>query len=403
MLLFAAILIISHLDVIRDIFATKRFNLLLNYPLIGLVLIDFLMAVSAYLGSRGLHPLLRGRAMLTLGLGAYVGWALDDSPVLIASVAAGLGAFGTTLSSRFFISILTVALGIAGSGFLAYLAWNGYLSGLLDSCYPRGLFRKNLLEEIGRLLDKILEKPMQKKRQTQSPSKADWKARLHKKVKRTETLINKDIWELKYLGGKTPQARLYQLMRVLVLTVQGLQRNNLQVQSAALTFYSLIGIGPLIALGIMISGFVLDQSAESSTDAGGNRAVEVITQAIAYAAPQLELSIDDDDIGLAPEVLEMVNSFIDAAQSGTVGVIGSLMLFAIGIQVLSSIERSFNSLWGVDKGRKLVERIVVYWTFISMGAVIGATALNAHYYAKTRAIHGATTLWRYDVFHHHLH
>ena len=210
------------------------------------------------------------------------------------------------------------------------------------------------------------------------PSNPPWKTRLNKRVKQTQVLINKDIWELKYLGSKTAKARLYLLMRILVLTIQGLQRNNLQVQSAALTFYSLIGLGPLIALGIMVSGFVLDQSSENSTDASANRAVEAITNVIAYAAPQLELSTDggSEDNSLAPEVTEMVNSFIDSAQSGTVGVVGLLTLFAIGIQVLSSIERSFNSLWGVNKGRKLGERIFVYWTFISMGAVIGAASLT---------------------------
>ena len=209
----------------------------------------------------------------------------------------------------------------------------------------------------------------------------DWKTRLHKKIKRTQTLIDKDIWEVKYLGSNTLKARFYLFMRILVLTIQGLHRNNLGVQSAALTFYSLIGIGPLIALGIMISSFVLDQSTASSTDSeqpAENRAVEAITRAIAYAAPQLGISEDGnvDSTTLAPEITEMVNNFIKAAQSGTVGVIGSLMLFAIGIQVLSSIESSFNHLWGVDKGRKLGERIVVYWTFISMGAVIGAASLT---------------------------
>lgn len=213
------------------------------------------------------------------------------------------------------------------------------------------------------------------------PSENHWKKRLHKKVTHTRALIDKDIWELRYLGGKTPRARFYLFMRILVLTIQGLQRNNLGVQSAALTFYSLIGIGPLIALGIMISGFVLDQPPDNPMNPdqpSENRAVKVITRAIAYAAPQLGISADGnvDDTSLAPEITEMVNNFIDAAQSGAVGVVGSLMLFAIGIQVLSSIENSFNSLWGVDKGRKLGERIVVYWTFISMGAVIGAASVT---------------------------
>lgn len=213
---------------------------------------------------------------------------------------------------------------------------------------------------------------------TEGNSNQDWKTNLRRRIKRTRKLIDKEIWESKYLGSKTKKARLYQFMRMLVLTFQGLQRNNLGVQSAALTFYSLIGIGPLIALGIMISSFMLDQSSSNSGESAENRAVEVIIKAISYAAPQLEISADGDmeDGALAPEVTEMVNNFIKAAQSGTVGIIGSIVLFAIGVQVLSSIEGSFNSLWGVDKGRRLGERIVVYWTFISMSAVIGAAALT---------------------------
>lgn len=210
----------------------------------------------------------------------------------------------------------------------------------------------------------------------------DWKKHLRKKVKRTRALIDKDIWESKYLGRTTKRARLYHFMRILVLTFRGLQRNKLAVQSAALTFYSLIGIGPLIALGIMISSFVLDQSPENAANPdqpAENRAVLAITKAIAFAAPQLEISAEGDTeeaTTLAPEMTEIINSFIEAAQSGTVGIIGSLVLFSIGIQVLTSIEKSFNSLWGVDQGRKLGERIVIYWTFISMGAVVGAAALT---------------------------
>jgi len=194
--------------------------------------------------------------------------------------------------------------------------------------------------------------------------------------------MGKDIWELEHLGRRTVRARLYFILRIITLTWQGLRRNKIPVQSAALTFYSLIGIGPLIALGIMISSFVMDQT---PPDLSGthqpteNLAVEAISKAIAFAAPQLALGVDAGEAGsagLAPEMTEMINNFMSAAQSGTVGVVGLLMLFIIGIQVLSSIEGSFNSLWGVEKGRKLGERIVTYWTFISLGAVVGAASLT---------------------------
>jgi membrane protein len=208
----------------------------------------------------------------------------------------------------------------------------------------------------------------------------NWPGRVRDQLKRTRNLMDKDIWDTEYLNNKSTRARCYLLLRILTLTFQGLRRNKLPVQSAALTFYSLIGIGPLIALGIMISGFVIDQSPTDQTDnepQAENRAVEWIETAITYAAPQLSINTGiDENPELAPELTEMINSFIAAAQSGTVGVVGSLMLFVIGIQVLSSIEGSFNSLWGVDKGRRLGERIVVYWTFISLGAVLGAASLT---------------------------
>ncbi|MFQ3270914.1 MAG: membrane protein, partial [Lentimonas sp.] len=190
----------------------------------------------------------------------------------------------------------------------------------------------------------------------------------------------------------TARARFYLLLRVLTLTFQGLRRNKLPVQSAALTFYSLIGIGPLIALGIMISSFVMDQTPANSNNLdqpAENKAVEWIETAIQYAAPQLSLDTKDDGIDnseLAPEIKEMINNFMEAAQSGKVGVVGSFMLFAIGIKVLSSIEGSFNSLWGVDQGRKLGERIVVYWTFISLGAVLGAASLTLVSFSKVEVL-----------------
>ena len=215
---------------------------------------------------------------------------------------------------------------------------------------------------------------------------------MQKQFARTRNLLDRDIWELEHLGRRTARARFYLLLRVLTLTFQGLRRNKLPVQSAALTFYSLIGIGPLIALGIMISSFVMDQTPtnpDNPNQPAENKAVEWIETAIAYAAPQLSIDTDDtDDVGaeLAPEITEMINNFMDAAQSGKVGIVGSLMLFVIGIKVLSSIEASFNSLWGVDQGRKLGERIVVYWTFISLGAVLGAASLTLVSFSKIEVL-----------------
>jgi membrane protein len=215
-----------------------------------------------------------------------------------------------------------------------------------------------------------------------SAPKASLFQRLHDYSSSVKALLGKDIWELEYLGRKTLRARIFLLLRVISLTVQGLRRNKLPVQAAALTFYSLIGLGPLIAFGIMISGFLLEQDIQTPSGEQQNSiVVQKITQAIAYAAPQIAVQVDAEtgeaaSAQIDPKIIELISSFSEAAQSGTVGVVGSLMLLFIGIQVLTSIEGSFNSLWGVSQGRKLGERIVTYWTFISLGAVLGTAALS---------------------------
>ncbi|MFP4156676.1 MAG: YihY/virulence factor BrkB family protein, partial [Opitutales bacterium] len=190
----------------------------------------------------------------------------------------------------------------------------------------------------------------------------------HAYARQTRRLMARDIWEIDYLGRKTVRARLYQLLRILTLTWQGLRRNKIPVQAAALTFYSLIGIGPLIALGIMISGFALEKGSEDIV-------MEKIYSAIAYAAPQIALEAEGNN-EMEEQMLGLIQQFSEAASSGTVGAVGLIMLFVIGLQVLSSIEASFNTLWGVSQGRKLGERIVSYWTFISLGAVLGTLSVT---------------------------
>jgi membrane protein len=56
---------------------------------------------------------------------------------------------------------------------------------------------------------------------------------------------------------------------------------------------------------------------------------------------------------------------------------GGLILIWIVIQLMTTVETTLNQIWGVHQGRPWGKRIVCYWTFISLGALlgIGSTAL----------------------------
>ena len=120
---------------IKEIALSPRIHLFLNYPLIILGAFDLLMCIYTYFGDRKLYSILRGRAALSLGFGAYLGWALDDVNTLIASVSFGLGILWAALAKRFSSSVLAVALGLGGSAFLAYLSLSGHFSELFKNVF----------------------------------------------------------------------------------------------------------------------------------------------------------------------------------------------------------------------------------------------------------------------------
>jgi membrane protein len=78
------------------------------------------------------------------------------------------------------------------------------------------------------------------------------------------SVLYRELWFVEKEPGNTLREHGFRLLRILILAWQGQKRNQLPIQSAALTFYSMIGIGPLVAFSIMISGFLLQKDIEAN-------------------------------------------------------------------------------------------------------------------------------------------
>ena len=74
------------------------------------------------------------------------------------------------------------------------------------------------------------------------------------------------------------------------------------------------------------------------------------------------------------EAARHIHGFIQNIRSGTVGVTGMLLLIAVAIRMLSSIEDTFNDIWGVARGRSWAKRIWQYWGVITLGPILLAIA-----------------------------
>ncbi len=209
--------------------------------------------------------------------------------------------------------------------------------------------------------------------------------KFREKRRRLERLFRTEIWKPSQLLERTPRARGLRFLRILAIAGSGLREVHLGSRAAALCFSSLLGLGPLIAVGFTVSGFLLERT---DTDL----AVRAVNRAITFIAPQLtipeaeETEEGDDPAATAedrpgeteinPQLAELIDNFIARTQSGAVGVAGMLLIILVAIQLLSSVETSFNAVWGVPRGRSVFHRIVFYWTILSLGAVLAFAALS---------------------------
>lgn len=129
MLATSLVFIIPHMDVLNEYIQSKSYSGVLNFPFLIVGLFDFLMAIFLFLAVTEVFPLLRGRAMVGIGFGAYISWSIGSPELTAAWVAGGAGIFLATLVRSYPLMLLSLVLGIGGNGFLAYLALNGDLSG----------------------------------------------------------------------------------------------------------------------------------------------------------------------------------------------------------------------------------------------------------------------------------
>jgi hypothetical protein len=135
MMLSAIALLAPQFEAVNEAISAQEVSTIVNYPFILVGLFDFLMAIGLFLAVTEIYPVLRGRGMLTFGFGIYIGWALGDPIIMLASAAAGFGIFYATISRSYSSMLLAIALGVGGNGVLAYLSIIGHFAGFFDSVY----------------------------------------------------------------------------------------------------------------------------------------------------------------------------------------------------------------------------------------------------------------------------
>ena len=172
----------------------------------------------------------------------------------------------------------------------------------------------------------------------------------------TDTIFREDINE-----WRNPVVRwLVQQYRLLFYTARGLVEHGTLVRSAALTFYTLMSLVPLLALVFaVVKGFGL---------------ADGLVENLYELFPQ------------HPETVDYIVGFAENAlartQGGVVAAVGLVMLFWAVIRVFGSIESAFNNIWEVKVARSIARQWTDYIAVVMIVPVLWILANAAGDYVE---------------------
>ena len=207
-----------------------------------------------------------------------------------------------------------------------------------------------------------------------------------------------------HTGAETEFSRLERFAHFWVLVGRSFVRNRCPVRAAALSYTTLLALIPLLVVAISVTSSLLKSQGEekiyeaidklvsnvmppatttfgTSGAASLNLAPDVSvtllpTNAVVPASSISSAKTDARVDTAQKEAAQSIHAFIQNTRSGTLGVIGMLLLVSVAIRMLASIESTFNDIWGVTRGRNWLWRIVLYWTTITLGPLLIAGALG---------------------------
>lgn len=150
-------------------------------------------------------------------------------------------------------------------------------------------------------------------------------------------------------------ARQYKLI---FYTIQGLSQHGTMIRSAAMTFYTLISIVPIVALVFaVVKGFGL---------------VDGLVENLYSIFPQMPEVVD--------YVVEFAQKTLARTQGGWVAAISLVTLFWSVIRVFGSVEDAFNNIWEVKSTRSIARKYSDYIAIVIIAPILWIVASSAGTY-----------------------
>lgn len=163
---------------------------------------------------------------------------------------------------------------------------------------------------------------------------------------RLRTYFGVRIWDVRLADLPRPRAVVYWLSRILYSTVHGFEEHRLTVRAAALTYFSVLSVVPLLAFTFAIlKGFGAYQTFIDGT-------VRPYLRETFAPNPTLH------------DAIERILTFVEATNVATIGAAGLLFLVYTSVSLVSSVEGALNDVFGAKSTRPFMRQVTDYVTLL---------------------------------------
>jgi len=172
----------------------------------------------------------------------------------------------------------------------------------------------------------------------------------------------------------TPTAQLGKAGRFVVFQIKLwshcarlLKKNRSGQQAAALSYHTIFGIVPLAIVMLLIF-----QSFPAYSGVGEKIKSFIYEQAnfSNFSSPVSDAKDPEKTIALTERLDEMVGKFFTGTSTGAVTLFSVLIVIWAALALLSTIERAFNNIWRVGRGRSFLHRMINYWAILTLGPLL---------------------------------
>lgn len=161
-------------------------------------------------------------------------------------------------------------------------------------------------------------------------------------------MVNDSIWNVRLEDRNPLTAFSIKQLRIILIVLKNYTKDNLQLQAAGLTFYTMLSVVPIVALAFAISkGFGFEKNLEEELTSVLKGHEEVVEQIMTFASRMLENT-----------------------KGGLLAGVGVVILLWTVMQLLSNVELSFNEIWQVAKGRTWLRKVTDYFVIMLFAPIV---------------------------------